>query len=415
MPDFGDVSGALSQGIQNGTQYAVQAADLGFRKQLVDSQLQNAQSMKEDHDFAINQKMFDGYVDYYNEPDPKIADIKFKKFQADGLTMGRPIDPTWKEVAKSDAYKEPLDTLISNITQLPKDQARPVLNAAISGMGSQAVIKTLLSDAQSTKLLVQKNQQQTAENEKNRQSQKDIADAHNKAMIEASKQRANGQAVTVKSDNLLNRVGDKFDKAPNMSKLVDIHGRLAEGLNILNRPNVSVTEMKDVLSGVVNAINRNPVTTDAVRKDFSMSTLDSKVKEAEAFVASDPNQAATPASLDFLKKLGGRVLTTYDQQIGNEAKRVHSGLQYGTKAANDLKDAKLKYYNGDYQNEVRSSNGLSPYDPKGLSGTLAADIQKAGRAKQIYDKMPSGPAKDAALVKIKAAISEDARKKVGLP
>lgn len=192
-----------------------------------------------------------------------------------------------------------------------------------------------------------------------------------------------------RTDRVMAQAADSIHKAPNMRTYTDMANSVGESMFLVNKPDVTITEAHEALQNLTRAIGRTNVSSDYRQKQLAMPTVQESLSRLQGMITSDPNQPAPPETLALIKKIGGRVLDTYDSSIKREANRSAQGKlgKYRTKEANQsLQEARDFYTRGDYMKELREQYGLEanelPQTDKNLK-SVATPVKQTFNAKQI--------------------------------
>lgn len=161
--------------------------------------------------------------------------------------------------------------------------------------------------------------------------QKMLDDYENhKAMVEAARLKAesyNGR-VNVQQDNSVMMAGDKFDKDPNLQKLLPMGQSLGRDLRTLSHNSkdapVTYQTLHESLMNVASVLGAGAL-SDARVNSITPHVSDEMRSKIEQFFGDDPNRAADPKYVDYVRNLVTRLHGAVKSDVGDRADQIGSG------------------------------------------------------------------------------------------
>jgi len=192
----------------------------------------------------------------------------------------------------------------------------------------------------------------------------------NQTLEHIGQQRATVAAAQLKNQALEGRVGamqdnatqaaaDKFDKDPNIQKLVPMGQSLGRDAKTLqnNDPKHPVTyqTLHESLMNVANVLGSGSLSDSRVNS-ITPSVSDEMKAKIESFMQNNPNQAADPKYVDYVQHLVGRLNQAINADVADRAHAVFqgrdAGLFHNPGIGAAMKAKHQEYTSGAWRNQI---------------------------------------------------------------
>lgn len=209
--------------------------------------------------------------------------------------------------------------------------------------------------------------------------QKAIDDyANHRAMIQAAQTKAEGMNLRgqVMAANAAQTAGDKFDKDPNLNKLLPMGQALGRDLSTISHNSsdhpVTYQTLHESLMNVANVLGSGSLSDSRVNS-ITPHINDETRSKIEQFFGDDPNRAASPEYVNYVRNLVTRLHGAVKNDVTDRADQIASGRDTIAAAAvpgvSEVTKAKHDYYrNGQWlANQAKAAAPQNQVGPHGAS------------------------------------------------
>lgn len=178
-----------------------------------------------------------------------------------------------------------------------------------------------------------------------------------KAMVSAAQQKSEGQNIRGQTmqDNAVQTAGDKFDKDPNINKLLPMGQSLGRDLKTLTHNSkdhpVTYQTLHESLMNVANVLGGGSLSDSRVNS-ITPHVSDEMRAKVEQYFTDNPNKAADPKYVDYVQNLVSRLHGAVKADVGDRADQIAAGRNpalFHTPGIGEMVKTKHEYYkNGDW-------------------------------------------------------------------